>query len=211
MFNTLKIKVFGMRQGDNINAIAALLPDYLGFIFYDKSPRYIGDDYAPSNMQRLPECIQRTGVFVNDTEERIAQMVERYALNAVQLHGHESVALCRKVSQMGVEVIKAFQVDVHFDFSILEGYDEACDYYLFDTKTKGYGGSGHKFDWNMLKQYNNRKPIFLSGGITCEDVESIQKMSYLNIYAVDINSKFETEPALKDVALVSAFVSKLRK
>ncbi len=211
MIKRPKIKVCGMRNSDNMNAIATLRPDYMGFIFYDKSPRYMGDDYAPDNMYHLPRSIQRTGVFVNDKEQKIAETIERYALNAVQLHGNESVALCKKVRQMGVEVIKAFQVDALFDFTLLDDYAEVCDYYLFDTKTIGYGGSGHKFDWNILNQYNNHKPIFLSGGISHEDVDSIKKLRHLNVYAVDINSKFETEPALKDVALVSAFVSKLRE
>ncbi|MGQ1787049.1 MULTISPECIES: phosphoribosylanthranilate isomerase [unclassified Saccharicrinis] len=199
-----------MRNRENIDAIAALQPDYMGFIFYAKSPRYIGTDYSPENIHHLPERIKRTGVFVNASEQEIAKAVTRYELNAVQLHGSESVELCLMVKQMGVEVIKAFQVDEDFEFFDLKPYTEVCDFYLFDTKTKNYGGSGHKFDWKILDRYDNNKPIFLSGGITKDDVEDIRKLQHLNIFAVDINSKFETEPAMKDVESVSDFVSKVR-
>ena len=147
---------------------------------------------------------------MNASEQEIANAVTRYELNAVQLHGNESFELCLMVKQMGVEVIKAFQVDEEFDFSVLMPYTEVCDYYLFDTKTKGYGGSGHKFDWSVLNNYNNNKPIFLSGGITQEDVSDVMKLTHLNIYAVDINSRFEIEPALKDVEKVDRFIKELK-
>ncbi len=205
-----KIKVCGMRDRINIDAIAALHPDYMGFIFFRKSPRYIGDDYSPENIHHLPNTIKKTGVFVNASEQEIANAVTRYELNAVQLHGNESFELCLMVKQMGVEVIKAFQVGEEFDFSVLMPYTEVCDYYLFDTKTKGYGGSGHKFDWSVLNNYNNNKPIFLSGGITQEDVSDVMKLTHLNIYAVDINSRFEIEPALKDVEKVDRFIKELK-
>ncbi len=199
-----------MRDLKNITNIASLKPDYMGFIFYRKSPRYVGEEYSAENMHHLPEKIKKTGVFVNASEQEISNAVARYELNAVQLHGNESVELCLMVKQMGVEVIKAFQVHKDFDFFDVKPYTEVSDFYLFDTKTKNYGGSGHKFDWSILKKYDNNKPIFLSGGITIDDVEDIKKLQHLNIYAVDINSKFEIEPALKNVELVSDFVNKLR-
>ncbi|MCW3786095.1 phosphoribosylanthranilate isomerase [Plebeiibacterium sediminum] len=199
-----------MRERSNIDAIAALQPDYMGFIFYRKSPRYIGEDYSPEIIHHLPDTIKKTGVFVNASEQEIADAVTRYELNAVQLHGSESFELCLMVKQMGVEVIKAFQVDEEFDFSVLMPYTEVCDYYLFDTKTKGFGGSGHKFDWSVLNNYSNNKPIFLSGGITQDDVADVMNLKHLNIYAVDINSRFEIEPALKDVEKVDSFIKELK-
>ncbi|TLX77623.1 phosphoribosylanthranilate isomerase [Labilibacter sediminis] len=210
MIKTPKIKVCGMRDRANIDAIASLGLDYMGFIFYAKSPRYIGTDYSAENIHHLSDTVKKTGVFVNASEQEISKAVTKYELNAVQLHGSESVELCLMVKQMGVEVIKAFQVDEDFEFFTLKPYTEVCDYYLFDTKTKHFGGSGHKFDWKILNNYDNNKPIFLSGGITQNDVEDILKLQHLNIYAVDINSRFEIEPALKDVDMVAGFIQKIK-
>ncbi|SMO71001.1 phosphoribosylanthranilate isomerase [Saccharicrinis carchari] len=199
-----------MRDATNIQAIAELNPDYLGFIFYPKSPRYLDTDFAPEIIHHLPQGIKRTGVFVNTTEQIIKDAVIKYGLHAVQLHGNESPEFCLKAKQMGVEVIKAFQIDEHFDFNTLSNYTKACDFYLFDTKTKAYGGSGQKFDWRILEKYDKQKPIFLSGGITAEDVPVILNLPQLNIYAVDINSKFEIKPGLKDVDLVKGFIRRMR-
>lgn len=205
-----KIKVCGMRDAANIQAISKLKPDYMGFIFYPKSPRYLGYDFALEDIYHLPQNIKRTGVFVNAGEQEVADAVKTYHLNAVQLHGKESPEFCLKAKQLGVEIIKAFQIDEDFDFDLLKRYTGSCDFYLFDTKTKAYGGSGHKFDWKILEKYDNHKPIFLSGGITVDDVEDILNLQQLNIYAVDINSKFEKLPALKDVELVRDFVENFR-
>lgn len=199
-----------MRDRINIDAVAKLGPDYMGFIFYAKSPRFIGNSYSPENIYHLTNEMKKTGVFVNASEQEIAKEVTRYELDAVQLHGSESVELCLMVKQMGVEVIKAFQIDEEFEFFELKPYAEVCDYYLFDTKTKNFGGSGHKFDWSILDKYDNNKPIFLSGGIACNDIEDIMSLQNLNIYAVDINSKFEIEPALKNVDLVAKFIQKIK-
>ena len=199
-----------MRDAANIQAIARLKPDYLGFIFYPKSPRYVGLDFASENIQHLPQNIKRTGVFVNATEQEVVDAVTKYGLNVVQLHGNESPEFCLEAKQLGMEIIKAFQIDQNFDFETLKSYADVCDFYLFDTKTKGYGGSGHKFDWKILEKYDNHKPLFLSGGITADDVEDILNLKQLSIYAVDINSKFEVEPGLKDVELVKGFVERLK-
>lgn len=199
-----------MRNRVNVDAIASLKPDYMGFIFYAKSPRFIGKEYSAENIHHLSKEMKKTGVFVNASEQEISKAVTRYELDAVQLHGSESVELCLMVKQMGVEVIKAFQIDEDFDFFDLKPYSDVCDYYLFDTKTKNFGGSGHKFNWSVLNQYDNNKPIFLSGGITNNDIDDIMKWQHLNIYAVDINSRFEIEPALKNVDLVAEFIQKIK-
>ncbi len=200
-----------MRNRQNIDEIAALKPDYMGFIFYPKSPRYIGEGYSAENINHLSTAIKKTGVFVNASEQEIYNAVSHFELNAVQLHGNESFELCLLVKQMGVEVIKAFQVDENFDFSELKPYTEVCDYYLFDTKTKAFGGSGHKFDWSILKNYDNNKPIFLSGGITQDDVKDIMALQDIHVHAVDINSRFETAPAIKDVVKVAKFIQEIKK
>lgn len=199
-----------MRNRVNVDAIASLKPDYMGFIFYAKSPRFIGKEYSAENIHHLSKEMKKTGVFVNASEQEISKAVTRYELDAVQLHGSESVELCLMIKQMGVEVIKAFQIDEDFDFFDLKPYSDVCDYYLFDTKTKNFGGSGHKFNWSVLNQYDNNKPIFLSGGITNNDIDDIMKWQHLNIYAVDINSRFEIEPALKNVDLVAEFIQKIK-
>lgn len=200
-----------MRDTKNIEAIAQLKPDYMGFIFYPKSPRYVGFDLALEDICHLTQNIKRTGVFVNAGEQEVADAIKTHQLNAVQLHGHESPEFCLKAKQLGVEVIKAFQIDDEFYFDLLKHYTDSCNFYLFDTKTKAYGGSGNKFDWKILEKYDNHKPIFLSGGITVDDAEDILNLHQLNIYAVDINSKFEIKPGLKDVELVKGFVERMRR
>lgn len=199
-----------MRNSDNILAIADLKPDYLGFIFYAKSPRFADGVINTETINQLPKSIKRTGVFVNADEAYIRSCVSKYNLNAIQLHGNETPDFCTKIQTLGLETIKAFQVSEEFDFEVLNKYQESCDYFLFDTKTKGYGGSGHKFNWDLLKQYNNSKPLFLSGGIDVDDVDNILNLTDVNIYAIDINSRFEIEPAFKDVAKVKSFIQKIK-
>ncbi len=210
MLNDLKIKVCGMREPENIKAVAALRLDYMGFIFYEKSPRFVCEN---AFVQDLKSCmnIRKTGVFVNATMEYIQDAVSRFDLQAIQLHGNESPSFCSEIKCEGLEVIKAFQVDEEFDFFRLRDYEKTCDYYLLDTRTKNYGGSGKKFNWDLLKKYDNHKPLFLSGGITIDDVEDIRNLDNVNIYAVDINSRFEIEPALKDVTLIADFIQKIKK
>lgn len=199
-----------MREPENVAGIAVLGIDYMGFIFYPKSPRFVGENYNAKELIGLTGDIKRTGVFVNASLEYIKSQVEKLALKAVQLHGNETPGLCEQVKDLQVEVIKAFPVGEDFDFELLNGYKSCCDYFLFDTKTKDYGGSGHKFDWDILKGYDNSKPLFLSGGITEDDVDEVLTLNHLNIYAVDINSKFEIKPALKDVMMVERFVNKIK-
>ncbi len=211
MSRTLKIKVCGMRDQENICSVAALHPDYMGFIFYDKSPRFVGDDFSLEKVDDSFKNISKTGVFVNASAEYIIDKVKYYDLQAVQLHGHESASFCASLQGKGLQIVKAFQVDENFDFKSLKAYESVCDYYLFDTRTKNYGGSGEKFDWSLLSAYDNHKPIFLSGGITIDDVDDILNLKDVDIYAVDINSRFEIEPALKNVKQIADFIQKVKK
>lgn len=192
-----KIKVCGMRDAQNIKEVASLSPDYLGFIFYAPSKRY-ADGIDQELVRALSKAIKKTGVFVNAEADYIKHWVEKLELDAVQLHGSESPSFCREISTLNVEVIKAFGVDEHFDFDSLKEYEESVDYFLFDTKTPAHGGSGQVFDWNLLQQNKTTKPFFLSGGIDVGQLDEIRRINDNRLYAIDVNSKFEVSPGLKD-------------
>lgn len=193
----LKWKVCGLR--DNIEDVVALQPDYLGFIFYSKSPRYVGKGFL------MPEIgvksIQKVGVFVNEAIDFVLKTMQKYRLDFAQIHGHESPDYCNGLKQKGIKVIKAFQIDALFDFELLKEYDSA-DYFLFDTKTSQYGGSGKAFDWSVLKKYSMEKEYFLSGGIGLDNLSELKKLDLSKIHALDVNSKFEIRPGFKDVEML---------
>ena len=205
----MKLKVCGMKYVDNLMMIAQLQPDYLGFIFYDKSKRNF-EGVIP----KLPNGIKKTGVFVNEYLEIVVSLVEEYQLEAIQLHGEESPEYIQalKGHLPTVEIIKVFGIKDTFDFSVLESYLNNVDYFLFDTKGKERGGNGVKFDWTVLKSYPFDKPFFLSGGIGLEDIDEVKKIknSGLPVYAVDINSRFEIEPGLKNIKEVKKFQKNLK-
>jgi len=189
----MKIKICGMKYPENISALGELLPDYMGFIFWEKSSRFF-DGILPE----LPKSIKKVGVFVNASSEEIQNKIEQYQLDLIQLHGQESVAFCKSLEDLPVEIIKVFSVDDTFDFTVLEDYELVCDYFLLDTKGKLPGGNGISFNWNLLEKYKSTKPLFLSGGIGLEEIQKITEAN-LPIYAIDVNSKFEIEPGLKDL------------
>jgi phosphoribosylanthranilate isomerase len=204
------IKICGMKYPDNILEVAALLPDYMGFIFWKKSARYF-DGVIP----KLPKSIKKVGVFVNETAAIIAEKVLKHDLQAVQLHGQESVAYCealRNQLSQDIEVIKVFSMQDEFDFKVLDPYESICDYFLFDTKGKLPGGNGTTFDWKVLENYPSKKPFFLSGGIGLEELEAVKEIikTELAVYAIDVNSKFETAPGLKNIKLVREFQQNLK-
>ena len=186
-----------MKYPDNILEVGALLPDYMGFIFWEKSARYF-DDVLPD----LPKSIKKTGVFVNESVENIIAKITQYDLQAVQLHGNESVAFCdilKNKASKGIEIIKVFSILDTFDFEVLKPFENSCDFFLFDTKGKLPGGNGTTFDWKVLEQYPSTKPFFLSGGIGLEELDAVNEILETNlpVYAIDVNSKFEIEPGLK--------------
>lgn len=207
----MKIKVCGMLQADNIRDLAELKPDFMGFIFYPGSPRYVPEILNAEKILQLPKSIIRTGVFVNSPMPEILNHAKTYDLTALQLHGDESPAFCEELLHLGFVVIKAFRVDESFNFKQLQPYEMSCDYFLFDTKTAAYGGSGKKFDWKILEAYNSDKPVFLSGGIGPEDDTAIKKLKNINIYALDLNSRFELEPGKKDIQKLKRFMDSIRK
>jgi phosphoribosylanthranilate isomerase len=192
----LKLKICGMRDPANIAAVAALQPDYLGFIFYEKSPRYVGQDF---NIPTIPASIKRVGVFVNEKTETVLNRVKQHNLDFAQLHGNESPEQCQELKGKGVKIIKAFSVNSDFDFKSTSPYADSVNYFLFDTKGRYFGGNATAFDWTLLQQYDQQIPFFLSGGISPENVSGLMKIRNLNIHALDVNSGVETAPGLKDV------------
>lgn len=206
-----KLKICGMKYEDNMKAVSELQPDYLGFIFYKKSSRFF-DTVIPE----VPKGIKKTGVFVNASIEDILKKVKLHGLQAIQLHGHENPEFCKELKEMchiersrDVEIIKVFSIKDEFDFSVLEAHEETVDYFLFDTKGKLPGGNGVTFDWTVLENYPSKKPFFLSGGIGLETIPKLKE--FLNskaskyCHALDINSKFEIVPGLKDIEQLKSF------
>ena len=211
MPNPLKIKVCGMRHRHNILDLVKVKPDYIGFIFYPKSPRYAGSILKPEITAMIPENIRKTGVFVNADSEEIKETCRKYNLNTVQLHGMESPVQCRELKDEGYEIIKAFSLKNKKDIKKTEAYKETCDFFLFDTPTLQYGGSGQKFDWSILSGYDPVLPFFLSGGIENGDASGILKECPVRPYALDINSRFETAPGLKNIETVEQFITTIRQ
>ncbi|MBF4465459.1 phosphoribosylanthranilate isomerase [Flavobacterium sp. LC2016-12] len=204
----MKLKICGMKYPENILEVGTLLPDYMGFIFWEKSARYFNGE-----IPELIETVKKVGVFVNQSQKEILEKVQKYKLRAVQLHGNESVEFLSELKKQlpkKVQIIKAFSADNDFDFEILKPYEAVCDYFLFDTKGKLPGGNGTTFDWTILKEYKSKKPFFLSGGIGINELKAIEEISKSNlpIYAIDVNSKFEIEPGLKNKNLFSNFKRK---
>ena len=196
----MKIKVCGMRQQGNIEELVALKPNFIGFIFYEKSPRFVGEELSEEYVKTIPKNIKKVGVFVNANPGYILDMVKKYDLQYAQLHGNEMPDICRSLRQKGVNIIKAFSIDEKFNFAMLNNYKSFCDLFLFDTKGIMPGGNGVPFDWKLLKKYDNEKPFFISGGIGLDNIEEIIALSKtLPVYGIDVNSLFETEPGVKDI------------
>ena len=193
----MKIKVCGLRDAENIKAVAALGPDYIGLIRYERSPRYVGN-LDEAGLEALPEAILKTGVFVNESAESIQLLIEKYGLNAIQLHGNESADFAAAFKNK-VVVLKAFGVDENFDFKQLENYVGSVDFFLFDTKTAAHGGSGETFNWSILNNYKLDVPFFLSGGLSLDNLAEIKNIKHPQFYGVDLNSRFETSPGMKDI------------
>jgi phosphoribosylanthranilate isomerase len=204
----VKIKICGMKFAENIREVASLQPDYLGFIFYEKSPRNF-----ETAIPHIDKSIQKVGVFVNASLDEILEKAMQFNLDLVQLHGDESPEFCHSAQQNKLKVIKSFSIDNCFNFNELKKYDNYCDYFLFDTKGTNYGGNGITFDWSVLENYKLDKPYFLSGGIgiaTISEVNSFLTKPYSkNCIAIDCNSKLEVAPGLKSTEktkqLINAF------
>ncbi len=217
----LKItKVCGMRDPQNITNLLELPIDWMGLIFYEKSKRNVPNSAAAGILQASDEKVSRVGVFVNEDIEILMQKVVKFKLEYVQLHGKESPDYCYDVLAKSaktfgcgddLKIIKAFSVDEHFDFAITKAYEPYVNYFLFDTKGKNPGGNGFTFDWTLLKKYTGTLPFLLSGGLDEFSAEAVKQLDLPLLVGVDVNSKFEIEPALKDVEMVGRFVRDLEK
>jgi len=208
---SIKLKVCGMRERENILQVAALSPDYMGFIFYKPSKRYAGEVLDKKTLDALPKSIIKTGVFVNEGYKEIIRLTKYFGLNAVQLHGKETPALCMQLKNEGLQVIKVLHVGKDIDAQGLKSYEDSCDYFLFDTADASWGGTGRAFDWTLLDAYNSSKPFFLSGGIDVDHLPLPESVLAKPLWALDVNSRFEISLGLKDVEKIKAFKTKLQK
>jgi phosphoribosylanthranilate isomerase len=198
-----KLKICGMKYPDNISEVVQLEPDYLGFIFYPASKRYVGD-LDPEVVKNIPAEIKTTGVFVDEKLEVVKEKIAAYQLKAVQLHGKENPAYCNELKKYA-EVIKAFGIDEKFDFDRLDDYYDSVDFFLFDTKTPDHGGSGKTFNWRLLEKYQLTTPFFISGGIGSDNLADLPRINDERLYGVDVNSRFEKEAGLKDAVRLAEF------
>jgi phosphoribosylanthranilate isomerase len=194
-----------MRDGENIRVIDGLGIDMMGFIFYHKSPRCVCE--MPTYM---PQHSKRVGVFVDQEKQTIEMLVDRFGLDYVQLHGNESAEYCGSLQTMGVKVIKAFPIACKKDLRDVYLYESTCEYFLFDTKSKQYGGSGNQFDWTVLNAYSGQTPFLLSGGIHCYSAPALKAFHHPRLAGYDVNSRFEVKPGEKDPERISQFLKELK-
>ena len=230
--DNLIVKVCGMRDGENIRQVVELKVgadpesargvDWIGMIFWDKSPRNV--TMIPTNAGIIPDRgsdigdfkAKRVGVFVDEMAQNIVTRVYNYKLDFIQLHGHESPTLIRNLRltldpdiRPGIKIIKAISVETVDDIATYKDYDDCVDYFLFDTKCKTVGGSGEQFDWSILDAYDGELPFLLSGGIGPDDAERVRAFHHPKCIGIDLNSRFETEPGIKDVDALRRFLSQL--
>jgi phosphoribosylanthranilate isomerase len=205
--NRLLIKVCGMRQPDNIAALAGLNPDFMGFIFYEKSPRHAAD-LDQNVLRECPPGIKKVGVFVNAPLESILAKADHYGLDFIQLHGDEPAEFAARLKQHGLHVIKVFRIAESLPPDMAE-FAESSEYFLFDTATKAYGGSGEQFNWSLLREAHIPRPYLLSGGIAPGHIADIKSMRLPGCLGIDINSRFETAPGLKNIELIQQIIPQL--
>lgn len=205
----MQIKICGMREAANLRAIAGLEPDFLGFIFYEKSPRFVGDALSPELLRSLPPTVRKVGVFVDAPLAELLATACHYGLDYVQLHGHETPTYCRETRAHNLRIIKAFSVDEGFNFATLTAYSPSCDYFLFDTKGAHPGGNGTTFDWQVLARYQGPTPFLLSGGLGPGNAEELRHFQHPYLAGYDFNSQLETAPGLKDVAATERLLNSI--
>jgi phosphoribosylanthranilate isomerase len=206
----MNIKVCGITQFKQLQQLDALNIDYAGLIFYKDSPRYMGDKITGKQIKDADFDIKKVGVFVNPGYSELLDAIDEYGLDIVQLHGNETPEMCEELNGE-VEVIKAFRIagddSINIDEMVML-YDAACDFYLFDTAglKESFGGTGQQFDWSILKKAKIEKPFFLSGGIGPDDAQKVKAFKHPDFFAIDVNSKFEMAPGIKDMAAILKFL-----
>jgi phosphoribosylanthranilate isomerase len=194
----VKLKVCGMRDVANIQAVAELRPDYMGFIFYKQSPRYVGDQFSIGDVN-----VRKVGVFVNENTEKILAQLKSIGSTTAQLHGDENPVQCAELKGQGITVIKVFPVDDDFNFEKTKEYENVSDFFLFDTKGKLHGGNAKVFNWRKLQEYDQSVPFFLSGGLNADNLKDIGVLKDMNLHALDLNSGVEDSPGLKNISKIS--------
>ena len=199
------IKVCGLRESENCLEVDLLQPNMMGFIFYNKSPRFIGESITPSTKAK------KVGVFVNNEEHFILKMIEKHQLSYVQLHGDESINLAKSLHQKGIKTIKCFAIEDELNLEKMAQWEPFCTYFLFDTKGKYLGGNGKKFNWDLLQNYQLKTPFLLSGGIELNDIDAIKKINQPAFAGIDVNSKFELTPGLKNIPQLKLFIDAIKK
>ena len=207
----MKVKVCGIADTASMAAIGELGADYIGHIFYDRSPRYVEGRLTTDSIRQQPEPPIKVGVFVNESQDEIRRICEACGISTIQLHGDESPADCNLLRMEGLTVIKALSIQTRDDLDKAQLYQDSVDFLLFDTKSSSRGGSGQKFDWSVLHDYNGELSFFLSGGIGPGDVEEIGRLAHPKMYALDINSRFELRPGVKDAGLVAKFINDVKQ
>lgn len=203
----LLVKVCGMRDYANIAAVIGLKPDYMGFIFYPESPRCVPPD---ADLPNLPDGIKKVGVFVNADLGNVIALARVHELDIIQLHGTEPPGYCDALKVLGFTVFKAFGIRHAEDLEATAGYESGCALFVFDTKSPKHGGTGQQFDWNVLHAYTGSTPFLLSGGIGPADAEAIRALSLPKLAGVDLNSRFELEPGLKNTELLAPFINAMK-
>ncbi len=206
----MQLKVCGIINAETITALSSMKISRLGFIFYHKSPRYVYGKLIEHALNGVPERIKKTGVFVNAGIAEIDQIIDRYKLDSIQLHGDESPDFCRHFNSK-TEVIKTISIHDKGSFDAAKLYLEACDLFLFDTQSKHYGGNGKAFNWQWLDAYTLNKPFYLSGGISLENYAEIKNISHEQLVGIDINSRFETAPGIKDIEKIKQLIRRMNE
>jgi phosphoribosylanthranilate isomerase len=210
----MRIKVCGMTKPEQVEQLDEMGVEFAGFIFYPRSPRYVYKSMPANEIRKIKGKINKVGVFVNAEVDEVLRAVDQCGLYLVQLHGDESPKFCEKIADY-ISVIKVFRISEadNIEWKIREYYDVA-DMFMFDTEGAGYGGTGKRFNWELLKGLNIRKPFFLSGGIGPDDVENINAFKNdvvaKDLFALDVNSKFEITPGIKDMNMVKQFVERVK-
>jgi phosphoribosylanthranilate isomerase len=204
----IQLKVCGMREQENILQVGELLPDYMGFIFYAKSKRFVGDEFRIPD--KLPRSVKRVGVFVNDVTSNMLGLAKTHSLDYIQLHGSETISQCDELKNNNLGVIKVFSMNDQFNFLKITPYKKVVDYFLFDTRSDSYGGTGKVFDWSLLNNYDQEIPFFLSGGLSISNIEQAKQLAKMNLHAFDVNSGVELSPGLKDMNKVIDLVNILK-
>jgi phosphoribosylanthranilate isomerase len=204
------LKVCGMRLPENIQEIAALQPDWMGLIFHPQSPRSVGTLSPDAVVSSFPKTIKKVGVFVHQTTDEIIKIAQDWNLDIIQLHGNYSSEDCKKLKIHQLPLIKVFSPTADFEWSFLNEYEDLVDFFLFDTAGKNPGGNGFAFDWEILSNYQEKKPFLLSGGIGPDDVKKILTFKHPQCIGIDLNSRFEDEPGVKNISKIKMFIETIK-